>query len=51
MPVPLANLEDRLFARNVIPAVSVDEDESAEAVLDEILEESTQQVEIRPWWR
>jgi hypothetical protein len=49
-PMPLANLEHSLLPWNVIPAMSVDEHETAEAMLDKILEQSSQQIQIRPWW-
>jgi hypothetical protein len=44
--VSLADFEDRLSAGDVIAAMSVDEHEAAEAVLNKILEQSTEDVEI-----
>src|SRR5436190_17301253 len=48
LPVSLTDFEDRLLAGNIIPAMTVDEHEPPEAVLNKILEQTVQQIEIRP---
>jgi hypothetical protein len=48
--VALPNFKHNLSARNVIAAVSINEDQASKTVLEEILKQSAQEVEIRPRW-
>ena len=44
----LSDFEHRLLSRNIVSAVAVQENESREAVRDEILQQPAQQIEIHP---
>lgn len=51
LPVPLPHLEDRLFARHVVPPVPVEQQQPTEAVTDEILQQPRQQINVKPRFR
>src|ERR1043166_8620077 len=46
MTIALANFENGLPARNIIPAVAVDKDEPAKTVHDEVIEQASQHIQI-----
>ena len=46
----LAHFENRLTPGNIVSAVSINEDQAFESVLDEVLQQPSQQIQINSWW-
>jgi len=47
----LPHLKDRLLPRHIISSVTIEQQQSLEAMRDEILQQPTQQIQIDPWFR
>jgi hypothetical protein len=42
LPMPLPDLEDRLLARDIIPAMPVEDEKTSKAMPDEVLQQAAQ---------
>jgi len=47
LPMPLPDFEDGLFAGDIVSTVPIDEDEPFESVQNEVLRETTKQIDVR----